>query len=294
MIIEQNVVDDRQRFLLDKDFPFFQSEPRFLSFWSCPNPTCDCGEGNLYVQTAEQLEQKVAPFGVALNVKHQTIQPQLNLAEVAPSDYYEALEAVKRAFTAEDWEKLSLEYRENKVAQVESAQPSEIECEFSEEHFKEVSAMVQYAEIFSPAYFEIKLIQNEAVYQYEVIDAYCKDKACGCSDIALEVGEINEKGEWANLGHYEYNYDTKKGDIKANTKAEEAVSTKVIEQLFAEIPNLDNLLAHRNNMVRVLFEKAKAKRLAAMEVPAVEKAVKVGRNEPCPCGSGKKYKKCCG
>jgi uncharacterized protein YecA (UPF0149 family) len=22
--------------------------------------------------------------------------------------------------------------------------------------------------------------------------------------------------------------------------------------------------------------------------------VKVGRNDPCPCGSGKKYKKCCG
>ena len=25
-----------------------------------------------------------------------------------------------------------------------------------------------------------------------------------------------------------------------------------------------------------------------------DKEVKVGRNEPCPCGSGKKYKKCCG
>ena len=24
------------------------------------------------------------------------------------------------------------------------------------------------------------------------------------------------------------------------------------------------------------------------------KKVKVGRNDPCPCGSGKKYKKCCG
>jgi hypothetical protein len=23
-------------------------------------------------------------------------------------------------------------------------------------------------------------------------------------------------------------------------------------------------------------------------------AAKVGRNQPCPCGSGKKYKKCCG
>ncbi|MGE5308725.1 MAG: SEC-C metal-binding domain-containing protein [Deltaproteobacteria bacterium] len=27
---------------------------------------------------------------------------------------------------------------------------------------------------------------------------------------------------------------------------------------------------------------------------AVRPQDKVGRNEPCPCGSGKKYKKCCG
>jgi preprotein translocase subunit SecA len=26
----------------------------------------------------------------------------------------------------------------------------------------------------------------------------------------------------------------------------------------------------------------------------VKKGAKVGRNDPCPCGSGKKYKKCCG
>jgi len=28
--------------------------------------------------------------------------------------------------------------------------------------------------------------------------------------------------------------------------------------------------------------------------PAVRASAKVGRNDPCPCGSGKKYKKCCG
>ena len=28
--------------------------------------------------------------------------------------------------------------------------------------------------------------------------------------------------------------------------------------------------------------------------PIVREADKVGRNDPCPCGSGKKYKKCCG
>jgi preprotein translocase subunit SecA len=28
--------------------------------------------------------------------------------------------------------------------------------------------------------------------------------------------------------------------------------------------------------------------------PVVRKEKKIGRNEACPCGSGKKYKKCCG
>jgi preprotein translocase subunit SecA len=32
----------------------------------------------------------------------------------------------------------------------------------------------------------------------------------------------------------------------------------------------------------------------AVAVAAVKKGVKVGRNDPCPCGSGKKYKRCCG
>jgi preprotein translocase subunit SecA len=28
--------------------------------------------------------------------------------------------------------------------------------------------------------------------------------------------------------------------------------------------------------------------------PVTREEAKVGRNDPCPCGSGKKYKKCCG
>ena len=36
----------------------------------------------------------------------------------------------------------------------------------------------------------------------------------------------------------------------------------------------------------------------SMDMPKVETVVhegpRIGRNDPCPCGSGKKYKKCCG
>ena len=34
--------------------------------------------------------------------------------------------------------------------------------------------------------------------------------------------------------------------------------------------------------------------LSRSHAPAVRDMSKVGRNDPCPCGSGKKYKNCCG
>jgi SWIM/SEC-C metal-binding protein len=32
----------------------------------------------------------------------------------------------------------------------------------------------------------------------------------------------------------------------------------------------------------------------ALNPPVPVQSEKIGRNDPCPCGSGKKYKKCCG
>ncbi|MBQ7930797.1 MAG: SEC-C domain-containing protein, partial [Clostridia bacterium] len=42
------------------------------------------------------------------------------------------------------------------------------------------------------------------------------------------------------------------------------------------------------------FGGAQNKQAPAPKKPVVNKTPKVGRNDPCPCGSGKKYKKCCG
>ena len=39
---------------------------------------------------------------------------------------------------------------------------------------------------------------------------------------------------------------------------------------------------------------AAAGQTATSSTPYIRAARKVGRNEPCPCGSGKKYKRCCG
>lgn len=51
------------------------------------------------------------------------------------------------------------------------------------------------------------------------------------------------------------------------------------------LPQWDNLLSEERR--KELYKEEKSSR-------TVVKPPKIGRNDPCPCGSGKKYKKCCG
>ena len=64
----------------------------------------------------------------------------------------------------------------------------------------------------------------------------------------------------------------------------------------AEKKRYDRAIKQRagmNAMIRNLNLLGASKGIADISVPA-KRTVKPGRNDPCPCGSGKKYKKCCG
>lgn len=52
-----------------------------------------------------------------------------------------------------------------------------------------------------------------------------------------------------------------------------------------ELPMWDNLLTEERRKEIYIQQKKSG---------TVVKKKKIGRNDPCPCGSGKKYKKCCG
>ncbi len=49
-----------------------------------------------------------------------------------------------------------------------------------------------------------------------------------------------------------------------------------------------------NVQVNTSIEKQKSVQMDERKVETVSKKSKIGRNDPCPCGSGLKYKKCCG
>lgn len=65
---------------------------------------------------------------------------------------------------------------------------------------------------------------------------------------------------------------------------------QVIADLLTGLANNTRIWSnngHTPNELFQLYERPHLKKLPA-------RAVKIGRNDPCPCGSGKKYKKCCG
>ncbi len=59
---------------------------------------------------------------------------------------------------------------------------------------------------------------------------------------------------------------------------------------------VDTLTAEAAALIPAWVETLAAWRLDHHEATAASPVTrtKIGRNEPCPCGSGKKYKKCCG
>jgi len=85
-----------------------------------------------------------------------------------------------------------------------------------------------------------------------------------------------------------------------------AVATSVLGRCFAEARDAANYvgpktcgICHKSdeggNQLAKWQASPHAKAFELLGTPEAKAAgAKVGRNDPCPCGSGKKYKKCCG
>ena len=81
--------------------------------------------------------------------------------------------------------------------------------------------------------------------------------------------------------------ETRTGDAGRETRTEDAKGGKTVGEVFAAMMN-ENRAAAGVRPVGALDLRLRAATSARPPQAAV------GRNDPCPCGSGKKYKKCCG
>ena len=90
--------------------------------------------------------------------------------------------------------------------------------------------------------------------------------------------------------------------LKEENPIEEMEEDTVVSLAFDKEKLYKNMVAAKADWLYELpqwgniFSEEKRKELykEQKESGTIRKEKKVGRNDPCPCGSGKKYKKCCG
>lgn len=152
----------------------------------------------------------------------------------------------------------------------------------------EEGLMVGWNEVFPD---DPDIIFESAGKRYWIRDLYCINPKCPCRDAVFAFTEIRDKGKHKELGSVAFDLKASRiDDIQAvETSSEELMR---LWKVFKKDSMLQKTLRPRQKEMKLI-----GREIAAMSYgskPATSGASsKVGRNDPCPCGSGKKYKKCC-
>ena len=126
-------------------------------------------------------------------------------------------------------------------------------------------------------------LQGDVVFIAE--ELYCTNVACTCSEATIDFSELNED-HVVSVGHVRVNLP----DIQVTEwkpKRDRALLEKLWTAFQARHHRVGERLAQRKRDVADAAASREAKRTPVVATP------RTGRNEPCPCGSGKKYKRCC-
>ena len=128
--------------------------------------------------------------------------------------------------------------------------------------------------------------QLERVVMLQVIDTQWKDHLLSMDHLKEGIG-LRGYGQRDPLTEY------KREAFDLFQETVERVKTQVLEWLF-KVQLVDERAPERRNPWADAVESSgEASHAAPRTAPRTANGQKVGRNDPCPCGSGKKYKKCC-
>ncbi|MEG0873293.1 MAG: SEC-C metal-binding domain-containing protein [Clostridia bacterium] len=145
--------------------------------------------------------------------------------------------------------------------------------------------------------------------EYILLESYCNDLNCDCRRVFIEVlscksdksiatiaygwEDENFYAKWYGITKNNNSYNLIIKSLKGPILNETSIQSKYAPAMLKIISNLllkdieyVNSLKKHYQLFKESVDKSKPK-------PKPYLKNKIGRNQPCPCGSGKKYKKCC-
>ena len=125
----------------------------------------------------------------------------------------------------------------------------------------------------------------ERVMMLRVVDEYWMDHIDAMQELRQGIG-LRAYGQNDPVVAY------KKEGYEMFESMIAAIQAETIRRIFLARVQVGATTVKRERVAKVTGESAGSD--GTVKKQPVKKGQKVGRNDPCPCGSGKKYKKCCG
>jgi preprotein translocase subunit SecA len=123
----------------------------------------------------------------------------------------------------------------------------------------------------------------EKVVMLQVIDTQWKDHLLGMDHLKEGIG-LRGYGQKDPLVEY------KKEAFDVFADMTSRLSTEIVSRLFKiQVQKQEAVIKEPVRQVILNYNRG-----AGSSAHTARHGRKIGRNDPCPCGSGKKYKKCCG
>lgn len=255
-------------------------------WWICENPFCACTELEFvcarYFRDSSESDVPLNRFTLDLQTRA--------FSRAKSAENRELGREVAQELTEEDWLELWKILYHRKAGQIRKADLNTRDIVFPREVARE-GKMVGYKEIFplAPGFpFEMD------GRKYIADDMYCVQPGCDCRQAVLAVLSVNNDGDMSvtEQGRVRYSLDnlgvTEVLESGGDTMPPVKNWVRALEETQ---PDLSKEMRFRNKQLNELF---RANYIPTGVTKPVKAGRQVGRNEPCPCGSGKKFKKCCG
>lgn len=262
-------------------------------FEICDNPLCRCGivtVNLLPVSALNDDEVSVVQKSITVDVFDQQIDARLDGMEKSPQDMvFQSL--MSEHLNDEDYRFLYLKYILYKRSVTEKTDIASLDIDLPVEDIEENSTMLGYVDVLPYAEDFTLSIDGK---QYIFFDQYCVKPNCSCAEATISCICCDEQERTGDqVAAYNIQYNNREWKRLDENRSELGTIGKTLELkriIEAAYPEWYDQLRTRHSNLKTIY--ANCLKSKGIGLPRFSRKA-VGRNDPCPCGSGKKFKKCC-
>ena len=266
-----------------------------LGFGFCDNPVCRCGVVTVRLlpdepgSAAEYTETRDPLFEMRVDVLKQKLETGIQKRSGAEQDIGATF---VRALSGRDWQLLTKIFYSYKRRVTDETPDEDIDAPFPADEIEQHSAMVSFHGILP--YAEVKIL-NIQDWRFQLDEHYCVKSDCTCTDVAVGLLDLSAtpdaavRTSEAPIAVLFLNYRTKIWRIENAGDEDPQLLNRIAATLNTDA--YASLFQRHHARLKSLYRGYQARH--PRHAAAIRTRQSVGRNDRCPCGSGKKYKKCC-